>query len=125
MNDFNSEKKATPLSRAERIRYVREDVLKLTRTQLSRRSKIPFSSLQNWEQGRNLGLTEAGARRLVAAFREEGIDCTVEWLLYNIGEKPLSPFSKKTMKQLLKSPDDEGNEGTDPSCHSKALRHSR
>jgi DNA-binding transcriptional regulator YiaG len=107
MNDFESEKRSSPEARARRIRYVRESVLGLSREQFSIVSKISASSLQNWEQERNKGLTESGARRLVQAFREEGADCTVEWLLYDIGERPMSPFSKATMKELLKSPDEE------------------
>lgn len=107
MNDFESEKRSSPEARARRIRYVRESVLGVSREQFSVKSKISASSLQNWEQERNKGLTEAGARRLVQAFREEGADCTVEWLLYDIGEKPSTPFSKATMKELLKSPDEE------------------
>jgi DNA-binding transcriptional regulator YiaG len=107
MNDFESEKRSSPEARARRIRYVRESVLGVSREQFSIKSRISASSLQNWEQERNKGLTEAGARRLVSAFREEGADCTVEWLLYEIGEKPTAPFSKATMKELLKSPDEE------------------
>lgn len=108
MNDYNSEKRASPEERAQRVRYVREKVLGLTRKEFSRKSAISASSLQNWEQNRlEKGLTEAAAQRLVKAFREEGADCTIEWLLYDIGEKPSSPFSKQTMKSLLKSPDEE------------------
>lgn len=107
MNDLESERRSSPEARAKRIRYIREAILKLSREQLSAVSKISASSLQNWEQERNKGLTEAGARRLVQAFREQGANCTVEWLLYDVGEKPTSPFSKSTMKELLKSPDEE------------------
>lgn len=107
MNDIETEKRSSAEARARRIRYVRESVLGMSREQFSVASKISASSLQNWEQERNKGLTETGARRLVQAFREEGADCTIEWLLYDIGEKPMAPFSKTTMKELLKSPDEE------------------
>jgi hypothetical protein len=102
---MNDEKRDLPQQRAERVRYVREKVLRLTREEFQSRSGISPNSLQNWEQVRANGLTEMAARRLVQAFQKEGVNCTVEWLLYGIGEKPASPFSPSSMRQEINEED--------------------
>lgn len=91
--------------RSKRVRYVREEALRFTKEQFSKVSGIPLSTLQNWENIRNNGLTERGVNRLVQALRAEGIDCAPEWLLYGIGEKPVSPFiqQKASANNVVKS----------------------
>ena len=81
--------------RSKRVRYIREEILRLSRTKFSQRTGISQNSLQNWEQGRNenTGVPEQSAKRLLEAFKKEGVDCTLEWLLYGVGEAPNSPFS--------------------------------
>lgn len=82
--------------RAQRLLYIRKDVLKLTRDELSQFSLISSNSLQNWEQMRNKGLTEEGAQRLVEAFQKKGVNCTIEWLMYGTGLTPSGPISSET-----------------------------
>lgn len=90
--------------RAKRVRYLRQEVLRLTREKLSQSSGIPLNTLQNWERLRSKGLTEKGAERLIQAYRSEGIDCTVAWLLYGVGEKPIAPsqsLQKSKVEELI------------------------
>lgn len=82
------------VARAKRVRYVREDLLRLTRDKFSQLTGISVNTLQNWEQARNKGLTEESAKRLLQAYRHEGIECSLEWLLFGMGEKPTSPFDR-------------------------------
>lgn len=77
--------------RAIRLRRIREN-LRLSRNELCQKYKhfgITTSTLQSWEDVRWKGLTEKGAQKLVKAFKEEGLDVTVEWLMFGIGENPL------------------------------------
>jgi len=77
--------------RADRLRRIRES-LKLSRNELCQKYKhfgITASTLQSWEDVRWKGLTEKGAQKLVKAFKEEGLEVTVEWLMFGIGENPL------------------------------------
>lgn len=109
MNHIDVVDHALPEERASRVRYVREVVLRLTREQLSKNSGIPINSLTNWEKVRNQGLSEAGAKRLVQAYRAEGIICTIEWLLYGSGNKPTSPYlsQESSVNQPIKTSEEE------------------
>jgi hypothetical protein len=78
-------------SRAERVRYLREGVLELSRAKMAKRFEgLAEGTLQTWEYGHHGGLTEKGAKLLVQAADSMGVKCTIEWLLYGIGEKPFS-----------------------------------
>lgn len=83
--------------RARRLLYIRKEVLRITRDELSQFSKISPNSLQNWEQMRNKGLTEEGAKRLVEAFRQKGLNCTVEWLMFGTGFSPIGQSDTNTL----------------------------
>lgn len=84
--------------RGQRVRVIRL-ALRLSRPAFERKHQISRGTLQNWEDARFGGLGEHGARRLIAVFGQEGIECTVEWLLYGIGIDPLVKWRKQT-KQI-------------------------
>lgn len=92
--------------RGKRVRYVREQLIRLSRKKFCDRhtdSEISHSSIQNWEDGRFGGLTEKGAKKLIEAFNQDGIiDCTVEWLMFGIGQTPQDP--RDLNRYLHKSP---------------------
>jgi DNA-binding transcriptional regulator YiaG len=93
MNHTYDKKQAgSPEERAKRVRYLREKVLRFTREVFSEKSGIPINTLQNWEQSRHSGLIERGAKKIIQALDNAGIPCSLEWLLYGIGESPASPF---------------------------------
>lgn len=75
--------------RAKRIFFLRKKVLNQSRSTFAKRHKIPVGSIQNWEDIRFGGLTEQGAFRLIKAFRDEGIECNLDWLLYGRGNEPV------------------------------------
>lgn len=58
-----------------------------TRREFQTKHNISANTLQGWEQGKN-PLSEKGARRVVEAFKEEGLICSVEWLLSGNGMPP-------------------------------------
>lgn len=81
---------ATPEARGQRLRAIR-DALRLSRRALEDKYGISAPTLQNWEEARNNGLTEKGAKRILKAFLAEGVTCSLEWLFYGIGEEPRFP----------------------------------
>lgn len=90
-NDKELESTDSQEARGIRARYIREKVLGLSRNKFSKRHKdleLTVSTLQNWEDARYGGLTEKGARKLIEAFAKEGINCSLQWLLFGIGDAP-------------------------------------
>lgn len=88
-NEFDKSLEQLGEERAKRVYYLRKSVLKLSRAKFAEKHKIPSGSLQNWEDVRYGGLTEHGARKLIKAFKAEGIDCDINWLLYGRGDEPV------------------------------------
>lgn len=88
--------------RAERIKYLRIELLdNISRPKFAKKHGISKGSLQNWEDVRYGGLTENGAQELLEAFQSEGINCTLEWLLYGKGE---TPFRQSFLDKILSQP---------------------
>ncbi|MCH9769383.1 MAG: helix-turn-helix domain-containing protein [Gammaproteobacteria bacterium] len=58
-----------------------------TRREFEKKYNISANTLQGWEQGKN-PLSEKGARRVVEAFKWEGLLCSVEWLIHGVGMPP-------------------------------------
>lgn len=96
MNETLQKDKNIPQERAQRVRTLRE-ALRYSRQKFCdtyAKFGVTPSTLQSWEAVRWNGLTEKGAKKLVAIFREEGLRVTVEWLMYGIGEDPLGTAVK-------------------------------
>ncbi|MGD9591712.1 MAG: hypothetical protein AB7V32_04235 [Candidatus Berkiella sp.] len=79
-------------ARAKRTRSARK-FAGLTMEKLNIHYKIPPSTLQGWENLgasslKNRSLTEKGAHRLIQALLQEGVECSVEWLLHGTGLGP-------------------------------------
>lgn len=82
--------------RAQRVRGLR-DALRYSRQKFCDKYAkygVTPSTLQSWEMVRWNGLTERGAEILATVFREEGLNVTVEWLLFGVGESPLKMASQ-------------------------------
>jgi transcriptional regulator with XRE-family HTH domain len=58
-----------------------------TRREFEQKFNISSNTLQGWEQGKN-PLSEKGARRVVEALKQQGLLCTVEWLMKGSGMPP-------------------------------------
>lgn len=83
----NDDIRSSPKARGQRVASLR-GMTRLSRDALALKYPIPPRTLQNWELGSATGLTENGARKLIAAARAEGLHCTFEWLMYGVGEGP-------------------------------------
>lgn len=90
-------------ARAQRIRGLR-DALRYSREEFGEKHTkhgVTAAAIQSWEAIRWRGLTEDGAHRLAACFKVEGLNVTVEWLMYGIGEDPMEQAIKIGMAKLL------------------------
>lgn len=79
--------KSGPEARGKRLKSLRM-MTGLSRKALEEQYHISASTIQSWEDAKAGGLTEKGARRVIAVFKEEGIRCSIDWLLYGIGTPP-------------------------------------
>jgi transcriptional regulator with XRE-family HTH domain len=84
------DKNASAEARGERLRYMRDKILRYSRKEFAKKYKIPPGTMQNWESARNGGLSESGAKKLLEIFAVEGIHCPLEWLMYGIGTDPFA-----------------------------------
>lgn len=74
-------------SSGERLRRARILAGIATRREFEEHYNISANTLQGWEQDKN-PLSEKGARRVVSAFKDCGLICTVEWLITGVGMPP-------------------------------------
>ena len=85
---MNIEKNLT--TSGKRLRRARILAGLTTRREFEKKYKISANTLQGWEQGKN-PLSEKGAKRVIEAFKYEGLLCSVEWLMNGTGMPP-RPF---------------------------------
>lgn len=71
---------------AKRVRYLRT-LAGLSRKQLEEKYNLNYHTLQSWELGRN-EITRKSAQLLCTVFREAGLFCSEEWLIYGFGALP-------------------------------------
>jgi transcriptional regulator with XRE-family HTH domain len=93
------DQKSTPEARGKRLKSLRM-MAGLSRKALEDKYDVSASTMQSWEDAKAGGLTEKGAKRGIEVFRQEGIRCTVDWLLYGIGLPP--QLSDKLFQQQIK-----------------------
>ena len=101
--------------RAARLKCLRE-MTGLSRDMFKQRYNIARGTLQNWESARFGGLTRKGAIIVVRAFRAEGVDVTLDWLLHGLGQEP--QFSGQ-ISQTVSTPH---THQTDTAAHSVAAQ---
>jgi transcriptional regulator with XRE-family HTH domain len=95
--------KSGPEMRGQRLKSLRM-MTGLSRKKLEQDYHISASTIQSWEDAKAGGLTKKGAERVIAVFIDQGIRCSVDWLLYGIGTPP----------QLSNKLFDQGSERHDP-----------
>ncbi len=49
---------------------------------------VAISTYEDWEYGKHSGLPAKKAERMLPIFWDKGIKCTLNWLMYNIGNEP-------------------------------------
>lgn len=98
-----TDNKTTPEARAERLRRVR-NMANLSRKQICDGSPINIYTYKGWELACHGGLPVDGAERVVKRVDQEGVVCSVEWLLYEIGQGPhIIPDFKKVKLDKVKT----------------------
>lgn len=78
-------------ARGQRLRYIREEMLGLSRKKFAERhanKKITVNNLQNVEDARFKGMKIEHVELLLPALEEEGIVCSKSWLLEGVGDPP-------------------------------------
>lgn len=72
--------------RARRLRFLRK-MTRLSMKEFAQLCNLGLTTINYWEQGYS-SITERGAKKVIKALREEGIECSSIWLLSGLGTKP-------------------------------------
>lgn len=79
---------STPKTRGHRVKLLRR-MTNMSRDAVAEKySFLNANTLKSWEIGREGGVTLNGARRLLQMAKAEGIECSFDWLMYQIGDGP-------------------------------------
>jgi hypothetical protein len=98
-NTENASKKEGNLLRAERLKRIRH-LSNLSRNEICKDNELNPHTLKGWEIGRYGGLTVKGAEKVLERIRDEGVCCTPEWLLFEIGKGPTIIGDYAKMKEM-------------------------
>ncbi len=82
-NDQN----ATAEARGKRLKIVRV-MAGLPRREFEEKYGISASTIQSWEAAKAGGLTKKGVIRILEVLKQEGVFCTMDWLLSGVGVSP-------------------------------------
>lgn len=94
-NDKNSD----PEARAKRLKRLRV-LADLSRPELCKLMGINGNTIAGWEVGRYGGLPIKGAKKVLSAVSGYGVQASIEWLMYGIGNGPsLFPDFKQASKE--------------------------
>lgn len=88
--------KSSRESRANRLKIIRK-MTGLSQRAFAERYGFPFTNFQNWEGPRYGGLTENAAQMVIEGCHTEGIEVSIEWLMFGI-----EPGPEVTEKAYLK-----------------------
>jgi DNA-binding XRE family transcriptional regulator len=78
---------SSPEARAFRLRKVR-NMANLTRKAMTEKYDLNVNTYKGWEIARFGGLPLDGAKKVINRVAEEGVICTLNWLLYGEGKSP-------------------------------------
>ena len=84
----NLSKMKTP---ADRIKYIREKLLKLSRAEVHKKYELSADTLIAWENGKNQ-ITDKGIERIIKIYNAENIIVSREWILTGTGLAPNFSF---------------------------------
>lgn len=73
-------------ARAERLAILR-NMAGLKLVELSKKYHMGYTTVREWENGTRI-LSSRGAKIIVEAMKQEGIDCALSWLLHGSGNAP-------------------------------------
>lgn len=90
--------RSSPQARALRLRKLR-NMANLTRDQFCKNSNIAAATLKRWELAYYGGLPIDGAKKVIDCIANEGVICSLEWLLHEIGSYPIiNPAFRKNQR---------------------------
>ncbi|MEE9572748.1 MAG: helix-turn-helix transcriptional regulator [Candidatus Neomarinimicrobiota bacterium] len=78
---------SSPLACGKRLKKLR-NMAGLLLKDISNKYGVGLSTLKFWENGYGNGLSKKGAAKIITIIRQNGVQCTLEWLLYGVGPKP-------------------------------------
>ncbi len=76
---------------AERLKYVRENLLKLSRAEIQKKYSLSPDTLAAWENGK-IKISEKGINRCIKIYSSENLILSKEWLLTGKGLSPKFSF---------------------------------
>lgn len=92
---------SSPKARAYRLSILRK-MAGLRLIELSQKYDIGYTTVRQWEKGQS-PLSTRGAKLIVEAMRQEGIECTPSWLLLGSGNPP-TYINQQTVTPLPGAP---------------------
>lgn len=96
-----TEKKQKLTTPGERLKYIRS-LLRVTRAYLQEKYSLPEVTLKSWENG-TTNLTQAGAKRCVEIYLNEGMIVSEDWIIEGMG---LDPTASVKVSQYFATPTD-------------------
>ncbi|EKE01787.1 MAG: hypothetical protein ACD_21C00052G0005 [uncultured bacterium] len=84
---LNQEQQSTSKARGKRLRLVRK-MSGLTLKELATKYNLGVSTIKYWECATNQGLSSKGAKKIITAMQNQGIQCSYMWLMHGIGLPP-------------------------------------
>jgi len=78
-------------AKADRLTQLRK-AAKLARKEIAKMAGVSVFTYKGWENARFGGIPEKRAHMLVNALLTEGIQCSVDWILYGLGTPPNKVF---------------------------------
>jgi len=84
---LKKEQQALSKERGKRLRLVRK-MSGLTLKELAEKYNLGVSTIKYWECATNQGLSSKGAKKIINAMQNQGIQCSYMWLMHGIGLPP-------------------------------------
>ena len=88
-------------AKGRRLRKLRQ-FAELQISDLAPIAGVASCTFQDWEYGKHSGVPIKKAERMLQTFWDKNIKCTLNWLMYNIGDEPeiISGIFRKTNEDL-------------------------
>lgn len=93
---------AEKIERGRRLKQARL-LTGMTITDLTQDRFINYNTFCAWESGRHAGLTLKGAKKAVKRLGEQGVECSLEWLMSGIGHPPRRMSDQATVQDTGQS----------------------
>ena len=83
----NTQLQPSAKMRGKRLRLIRK-MSNLNLSDLANKYNFGVSTIKYWECGKNQGLSAKGAKKIIQAIQNEGVQCSYAWLMDGIGLPP-------------------------------------